>query len=72
MIISIPFSKQEEALIKQYAIKHNITVSDLITQSVLEMIEDEYDLELFRNSLKEHTKNPTTYSYDEVCKMLDI
>lgn len=72
MIISVPFSKQEEALIKQYAKKHNITVSDLITQTVLEKIEDEYDLELFRNSLAEFEKNPVTYSFDEVCNMLDI
>ena len=45
MAISLRLSNEDTLLIKQYAALHNISISDLFRQAVMEKIEDEYDLE---------------------------
>ena len=44
MTISLRLSDEDSFLIKEYAKLNKITVSDLIRQSVMEKIEDEFDL----------------------------
>ena len=44
----------------------------MVRQSVLERIEDEYDLIAYENALKEYQENSTTYSHEEVCRMLEL
>lgn len=72
MAISLRLTDEETTLIKKYADLKKMTVSDLIRQTMLERIEDEYDLAVFRKALEEHEKNPTTYSHDETKKMLEL
>ena len=41
-------------LIKKYAEMHNISVSELVRQSVFDRIEEEYDLKAYDNALAEY------------------
>lgn len=59
-------------LIKKYAELNKRSVSDLIRQTVMERIENEYDLELFDKAVKEYKNNLVTYSLDEVEKELGL
>ena len=59
-------------LFKKYAELNGITVSELLRQSVIERIEDEYDLNAYKEAMAEFKKNPVTYSLDEVEKELGL
>lgn len=72
MTISLRLSDDDTMLIKKYAEINKISVSDLIRQSVLERIKNEYDLEMFNKAMAEYKSNPTTYSLDEVEKELGL
>ena len=72
MTISLRLSDADTILIKEYAEINKMSVSDLIRQSVLERIENEYDLEMFDKAMAEYKANPTTYSLDEVEKELGL
>jgi len=72
MTISLRLSDEDTALIKKYAELNRMSVSELIRQSVIERIEDEYDLKAFEKALAEHKKNPVTYSLDEVERELGL
>ncbi len=72
MTISLRLSDDDTVLIKKYAEMNGMTVSDLIRQSVMERIENEYDLEMFDRALAEYKANPATYSLDEVEKELGL
>lgn len=72
MTISVRLSNEDSELIKAYADIKNISLSDLIRNAVLEKIEDEYDLECYKKAMKEHKKNPKTYTMDEVKKELEL
>lgn len=70
MNISVHFSDDEAELIKQYAKMNNMTVSQLMRHAVIERIEDEYDLEIYKQALQAFKEDKTVYSHDEVKKML--
>lgn len=72
MAVSIRLNPQDEKLFKSYAKINNISLSELFRNAVLEKIEDEYDIELYRESLEEYNENQISYSHKEVCKMLGI
>ena len=72
MTISLRLSEEDAKLIKDYAKINNISVSDLIRQAVIEKIEDEIDLTVYRRALDESKKNPKTYTLDEVEKELAL
>ena len=59
-------------LIKKYAEMHNISVSELVRQSVFDRIEEEYDLKAYDNALAEYQADSITYSLDEVEKELGL
>ena len=59
-------------LIKNYAALHNISVSELARQAVLEKIEAEYDLKAYEAAMAEFVNDGTTYSLDEVEKELEL
>ena len=66
MTISLRLSNEDAILIKKYAELNKLSVSDLIRQTVMERIENEYDLEMFNKALEEYKNDPVTYSLDEV------
>ncbi len=72
MAISLRLTEEDTVLIKNYAALHNISLSDLFRQAVMEKIEDEYDLAAFNRAMEEYQQDPTTYSLDEVEKELGL
>lgn len=72
MTISLRLNEEDSLLIKKYAQLNKMSVSDLIRQTVMERIEEDYDKELFAKSLEEYKKDPVTYSLDEVEKELGL
>ena len=72
MTISLRLSEEDTALIKKYAELNRMSVSELIRQSVIERIEDEYDLKAYEKAMAEHKKNPVTFSLDEVERELGL
>ena len=49
-----------------------MTLSEFIRNTVLERIEDEYDLKVYREALEEFKKDPTTYTLDEMKERLGM
>ena len=72
MAISLRLSNEDTMLFKKYAEMNGISVSELVRQSVLERIEDEYDLKAYEQAIAEYRKNPITYSHEEVARMLNL
>ena len=72
MAISLRLSQEDTMLIKSYAALHNISISELFRQSVMEKIEDEYDIALADAALREYEKNPKTYTLKELMKELGL
>lgn len=66
MAISIRLNEQDSELIKKYAEMNGLTVSDLVRRSVLERIEDEYDLAAYEKAIKDYKQDSATYTLDEV------
>ena len=71
-MISLRLSDSDSKLIKSYAALHGISVSELVRKTVLERIEDEYDLLAYERAMEEYKKNPVTYSHEDVVKMLEM
>jgi RHH-type rel operon transcriptional repressor/antitoxin RelB len=72
MTISIRLNDKDTLLFKKYAELKGVTVSELVRESVLDRIEDEYDLKAYEKALAAYHKNPVTYSLDEVEKELGL
>ncbi len=72
MTISLRLSEEDTLLIKKYAEINSLSVSELIRQSVMEKIENEYDLEIYSKALAEYKDNSVTYSLDEVERELGL
>ena len=72
MTISLRLSDEDTLLIKKYAELNKLSVSDLIRQTVMERIENEYDLEVFDKAMAEYKNNPVTYSLDDVERELGL
>ena len=72
MTISFRLSETDSVLFKKYAEMNGISISELIRRSVLEHIEEEYDLQAYEKALAEYKENPITYTLDEVEKELGL
>ena len=72
MTISFRLNEADSMLFKKYAELHGISVSELLRRSVLEHIEEEYDLQAYEEAIAEYHENPITYSLDEVEKELGL
>lgn len=72
MTISVRLNEKDTKLIQTYAKMHNISLSDLIRNAVLEKIENEYDLDWYNKAIEEYKKNPKTYSMEEIKKELNL
>ena len=51
---------------------NNISISDLIRNTLLEKIEDEIDLDIYKKEMARYKKNPKTYSQTDIEKELDL
>lgn len=72
MSISIRLNPEEEKLFRTYAKENNLSLSELFRSSVLERIEDEYDIEIYKKALEEYNNDPVSYTTEEVCEMLGL
>lgn len=72
MTVSLRLSDEDEKLFKSYAKSNRMTLSEFIRNTVLERIEDEYDLKVYREAVDEFKKDPTTYTLDEMKERLGI
>lgn len=72
MTISLRLNDEDSLLIKKYAELNKMTVSELVRQSVMERIEDEYDLKAYQKAMEDFRKDPTTYSLEEVERELEL
>ncbi|SFC66987.1 hypothetical protein SAMN04488102_11721 [Alkalibacterium subtropicum] len=68
--ISLRIDPEEEKVIKEYAKSKNISVSALFRNSVLEKIEDDIDLNLYKQAMQEYEENPESLSFDEMLEEL--
>lgn len=65
-LITLRINDDDDNLIRNYAKVNNISISELMRQAVLEKIEDEIDLDLYNQAMKEHNENPQDISFDEM------
>lgn len=72
MTISLRLSESDAMLFKKYAEIHGITISELVRRSVIECIEDEYDLKAYEEAMAEFEANPVTYSHEDVWAELGL
>jgi len=72
MTISLRLNDKDADLFKRYAEMKNMSVSELVRQSVMEKIEDELDLAAYNRAMEAYAADPVTYSHDDVKKMLDL
>lgn len=72
MTISLRLNDEESALFKKYAEMNGLTISELVRQSVLERIEDEYDLQAYEKAVADYKANPVTFTLDEVEEELGL
>lgn len=70
--ITLRLNSEDDRLIRDYAKVKNMTVSELVRQSVLERIEDEIDLDIYNQAMKEHLEDPQDISFDEMMKELKL
>ena len=72
MAISLRLNEEDANLIRAYAALNGISVSELVRRSVIERIEEEYDLKAYEEAMAEYESNPVTYSHEEVARMLEL
>ena len=72
MTISLRLNEADSMLFKKYAEMNGISVSELLRRSVIDHIEEEYDLQAYEEAIAEYHENPITYSLDEVEKELGL
>jgi len=70
--ISIRLDDQDARLIKEYAKANNITISTLVRDVVIDRIEGEIDLKLYRDFMATYRKKSEAISFDDMMKELDL
>ena len=72
MTVSLRLSDEDEKLFKSFAKSNRMTLSEFIRNTVLERIEDEYDLKVYREAIDEFKKDSTTYTVQEMKERFKI
>ena len=68
MSISLRVTEKENELIKSFAKLYGESVSEYIRRTVMERIEDEFDLQCYAIAKKEFEENSTTCTTEELAK----
>lgn len=66
MNLTINLNDKDVELFEKYASEKGITVSELVRQTVLGRIEDDYDLRLYQEAMAELSCNPRLYSFGDI------
>lgn len=72
MTASVRLNDNDAMLFRKYAEMHGISMSELVRRSVLERIEDDFDMKCYEKAMQEYRKDPKTYTLDEVEKELGL
>ena len=72
MVISIRMTEEEKQLADAYAKLNGVSLSEAIKRAYFKKIEEEYDIALADEAMREYEKNPKTYSHEEIKKMLGL
>ena len=72
MTVSVRLNDNDAMLFRKYAEMHGISMSELVRRSVLERIEDDFDMKCYEKAMQEYRKDPKTYTRDEVEKELGL
>ncbi|WIY83290.1 type II toxin-antitoxin system RelB family antitoxin [Propionimicrobium sp. PCR01-08-3] len=64
--ISLRLTAEEKALISECATTYGVSVSEFLRESVLERIEDEFDLRVWDEAKAEFESDPTTLTAAEI------
>jgi len=72
MTLSVRLNKEDSDLIKKYADFYDMSVSELVRESVFDRIEDEFDLKAYNSAIAEFRADPVTYSLEEVERELGL
>lgn len=70
--ISLRLEDADAQLIKEYAGMKRMTVSELIRQTVMEHIAEEFDLRAYQKAAAAFQSDPTTYTHEEVGELLEV
>ena len=71
-VINVRVNEVDKKLLESYAKSNNKTISDVIRDSIDDIIENEIHLKLYEEGMKEFEKDNTTYTHDEVLKELGL
>ncbi len=71
-MITIRLDDKEIHLIKEHAKAKGITVSALVRNAVLDCIEDDIDLQLYRDAKEAHENQSEALSFDDMMKELEV
>jgi len=71
-LITIRINENDNNLIRNYAKDKNISISELMRQAVLEKIENEIELDLYNQAMKENKEKPQDIGFDEMMTELDF
>ena len=65
---SVRMSDQEKAILEQYALNVNKSISEVLRESFFEKLEDELDIKSADDAYAVFLENPVTRSLDDVMK----
>jgi hypothetical protein len=72
MMISLRLNDEDSALFKKYAEMKDVSLSELLRRSVLDRIEEEYDLKAYAKAMAEYRADPVVHTLDEVERELGL
>ena len=72
MCLELTVNEADSQVIRDYAARYNLDFSTFIVKTVLEKIEEEQDLRAYEEAMTQYRADPTTYSHEEVGKMLGL
>ena len=72
MVISIRMTDEEKQLADAYAKLNGVSLSEAIKRAFFNEIEEEYDIALADETLREYEKDHKMYTHEEVKKILGL
>ena len=72
MAISLRVKEEEAKLIRDYARMSGQSISEFIRSTVMERIEDEIDIQLYKEAMEEYRKDSVAYTHEEMLKRLGL
>lgn len=71
-VIPIRVCAGEMEMLKEYSKFENVSVQALLRNAIFEKLEDQYDIKVAEQSLKEHEKDPRTTPLKDVMKQFGL